>query len=192
MRIGRTINVYKLARNCFLGSSDEARQHLLEALENDPDIIDEMVDFILVNAEAELYRQNPVFRELLGILGNKGSFLHCGDKHRATPDEVMKMRETLSIPITERNQFDGANPPLRPGGVARVVRCERDEELYPDRVYWVYHRHEDALVGMLFARAIVLQGRVMFALHGGTIISSDDAVVAGILSRSADQDSLKR
>jgi hypothetical protein len=45
---------------------------------------------------------------------------------------------------------------------------------------------------MLFARAIVLQGRVMFALHGGTIISSDDAVVAGILSRSADQDSLKR
>jgi hypothetical protein len=62
-QIDRTTNVYKLAENFFRRSSDEARQHLLEALENDPDIIDELVDFILVNAEAELYRQNRVFTD---------------------------------------------------------------------------------------------------------------------------------
>jgi|SRR5579864_7088653 len=103
----------------------------------------------------------------------------------------MKMPETVTIAINERNQFDGIDPPLRPGDLAHVIRCERDEELNPDRVYWVYHRHEDAAVGMLFARSIVHQGRIMFALHGGTIISPDDAVVAGILSGS-DQDSLNR
>ena len=104
----------------------------------------------------------------------------------------MKMRGTLTIPITERNQFDGIDPPLRPGGVAHVVRCERDEKLHPDRVYWVYHIHEDAFVGMLFARAIMHQGRIMFALHGGTIIAPDNAVVGGILTSSDRQSFLKR
>ena len=65
-------------------------------------------------------------------------------------------------------------------------------ELHSDRVYWVYHVHEDALVGMLFARAAVRQGRIMFALHAGTIISPDDIVVAGILSSSDHQSSLNR
>jgi hypothetical protein len=65
-------------------------------------------------------------------------------------------------------------------------------ELHSDRVYWVYHVHEDALVGMLFARAVVRQGRIMFALHAGTIISPDDIVVAGILSSSDHQSSLNR
>jgi hypothetical protein len=104
----------------------------------------------------------------------------------------MKMPETLTIPITERNQFDGIDPPLRPGDVARVIRCERDVELQPDRIYWVYHVHEDALVGMLFARAAMHQGRIMFALHGGATISPDEAVVAGILSSSDHQSSLNR
>ena len=97
------------------------------------------------------------------------------------------MPETLIIQITERNQFDGIDPPLRPGDVARVVRCERDVELQPDRIYWLYHVHEDAIVGMLFARVVVHQGRSTFALHGGTIISPDDAEVAGILSSSNNQ-----
>jgi hypothetical protein len=91
----------------------------------------------------------------------------------------MKMRGTLTIPITERNQFDGIDPPLRPGGVAHVVRCERDEKLH-------------AFVGMLFARAIMHQGRIMFALHGGTIIAPDNAVVGGILTSSDRQSFLKR
>ena len=104
----------------------------------------------------------------------------------------MKMPETVAIPITERNQFDGIDPPLRPGDLAHVTRCERDVELHPDRVYWVYHVHEDALVGMLFARAAVRHGRIMFALHAGTIISPDDIVVAGILSSSDHQSSLNR
>jgi hypothetical protein len=76
--------------------------------------------------------------------------------------------------------------------VVHVIRCERDEEPHPGRIYWVYHVHEDALVGMLFARAVVHQGRIMLALHGGTIISPDDAVVAGILSGSDHQNSLNR
>ena len=76
--------------------------------------------------------------------------------------------------------------------MAHVVRCERNEELHPDQVYWVYHIHEDALVGMLFARAVMRQGRIMLALHGGTIISPDDAVVAGILTSSDHQSSLNR
>jgi hypothetical protein len=104
----------------------------------------------------------------------------------------MKMPETLTIPITERNQFDGIDPPLRPGDVARVIRCERDVELQPDRIYWVYHVHEDALVGMLFARAAMHQGRIMFALQSGATISPDEAVVAGILSSSDHQSSLNR
>jgi len=104
----------------------------------------------------------------------------------------MNMPETLTIPITERNQFDGIDPPLRPGGVAQVIRCERDVELQPDRIYWVYHVHEDALVGMLFARAVMHQGRIVFALHGGTIISPVDAVVAGILGSADHQSSLNR
>jgi hypothetical protein len=104
----------------------------------------------------------------------------------------MKMRETLTIPITERNQFDGIHPPLRAGEVVHVVRCERDEELHPRRIYWVYHVHEDALVEMLFARVVVHQGRIVFTLHRGTIISPDDAVVAGILSSSDHQNSLNR
>ena len=37
------------------------------------------------------------------------------------------MRDTITIPITERNQFDGIHPPLRAGDAAHVVRCERDE-----------------------------------------------------------------
>ena len=102
------------------------------------------------------------------------------------------MPETLIIQITERNQFDGIDPPLRPGDVARVVRCERDVELQPDRIYWMYHVDKDALVGMLFARVVVHQGRIMFALHGGTIVSPDDAEVAGILSGSDHQSSLNR
>ena len=102
------------------------------------------------------------------------------------------MRDTITIPITERNQFDGIHPPLRAGDAAHVVRCERDEELHPHRIYWVYHVHEDALVEMLFARVVVHQGRIMFALHGGTIISPNDAEVAGILSGSDHQSSLNR
>jgi hypothetical protein len=102
------------------------------------------------------------------------------------------MRETLTIPITERNQFDGTRPPLRAGDLAHVIRCERDEELHPDRIYWVYHVHEDALVEMLFARGVADHGRIVFALHRGTIISPDDAVVAGILSSSDRQSSLNR
>lgn len=92
------------------------------------------------------------------------------------------MSETIFIPITERNEFDAVDPPLRPGDVADIARCERDVELHLDRIYWVYHIHEDALVGMLFARAIERQGRIVLALHGGTIVSRDDVVVAGILS----------
>jgi hypothetical protein len=113
-------------------------------------------------------------------------------EYHCLSDEDMKMPETLTILITERNQFDGIDPPLRPGDVAHVVRRERDEELHPDRIYWVYHIHEDALVEMLFARALVRQGRIMFALHGGNIISPDDAVVAGIFSSSDHQSSLNR
>jgi hypothetical protein len=30
----------------------------------------------------------------------------------------MEMRETITIPITERNQFDGIHPPLRAGDAA--------------------------------------------------------------------------
>ena len=104
----------------------------------------------------------------------------------------MNTPETLTIQITERNQFDGIDPPLRPGDVACVVRCERDVELHLERVFWVYHVHEDAIVGMLFARVVVHQGRIMFALHGGAIISTDDAEVAGILSGSDHQSSLNR
>ena len=40
---------------------------------------------------------------------------------------------------------------------------------------------------MLFARAIVCDDR-MFALHGGTIISPEDAVAAGVLGSSDHQD----
>ena len=104
----------------------------------------------------------------------------------------MNMREILTIPITERNQFKGIDSPLLPGGVAHVIRCERDVELQPDRIYWVYHAHEDAVVGMLFARATMHQGRIVFVLHGGIIISPDDVVVAGILSSSDHQNSLNR
>jgi hypothetical protein len=104
----------------------------------------------------------------------------------------MNTPETLTIQITERNQFDGIDPPLRPGDVAHVVRSAPNEELHPGRIYWVYHAHEDAVVGMLFARAVIRQGRIMFALHGSTIISPDDAEVAGILSGSDHQSSLNR
>ena len=106
--------------------------------------------------------------------------------------EIISMAETLTIPITERSQFDGIDPPLRLGDVAHVVRCERDEELHAGRIYWLYHGHEEALVGMLFARAVVHEGRIMFLLHGGIIISPDDADVAGILSSSDHQNSLNR
>lgn len=102
------------------------------------------------------------------------------------------MRDTVIVPITQYNHFDGVDPPLRAGDVAHVIRCERDVELLPDQVYWMYHRHEDALVGMRFARAVVRNGRIMFALHGGSIISPDDAVIAGILRSSDDQSSLNR
>jgi hypothetical protein len=102
------------------------------------------------------------------------------------------MRETLTIPITERNQFDGVDPPLQPGDVAHVIKCERDEELQPGRIYWVYYAHEDAVVGMLFARAVVRQDRIMLLLHGSIIISPEDADVAGILSGSDHQNSLNR
>jgi hypothetical protein len=38
----------------------------------------------------------------------------------------MKMPETLTIPITERNQFDGIDPPLLPGDVAHVMLSSDD------------------------------------------------------------------
>jgi hypothetical protein len=56
----------------------------------------------------------------------------------------------------------------------------------------VYHVREDALVEMLFARVVADQGRTVFALHRGTIISPDDSVVAGILKGSDRHDSLNR
>jgi len=56
----------------------------------------------------------------------------------------------------------------------------------------VYHVHEDALVEMLFARVVAYQGRIVLALHRGTIISPDGAVVAGILKGSDCHDSLNR
>jgi hypothetical protein len=87
-------------------------------------------------------------------------------------------------PNYRTNQLDGVDPPLRPGDVAHVARCQRDVELRRDRIYWVYRIHEDALVEMLFARAVVHQSRITFAMHGGTIVSPDDVVVAGILSRA--------
>jgi hypothetical protein len=96
--------------------------------------------------------------------------------------ESINMQEILIIPITERNQLDAVDPPLRPGDVAHVARCERDKELQPDQIYWVYRIHEDALVGMLFARAVVRQGRNVLALHGGAFVSPDDVVVGGILN----------
>ena len=37
---------------------------------------------------------------------------------------------------------------------------------------------------MLFARVVAYQGRIVLALHRGTIISPDGAVVAGILNGS--------
>jgi hypothetical protein len=45
---------------------------------------------------------------------------------------------------------------------------------------------------MLFARAVMRQGRIMFALHAGTIISPDAVVIGGILSSSNHQSSLNR
>ena len=65
-------------------------------------------------------------------------------------------------------------------------------ELHPDRIYWVYHVDEEALVGMFFALAVVRQGQIMFALHGGTVVSPNDAVIAGILRSSDHQSSLNR
>jgi len=136
----------------------------------------------LLNA-MESHGQNGLVhaRVLLGCLMESQRLHH---EYRRRVLIGMNMPETLTIQITERNQFDGIDPPLRPGDVANVVRCERDGELHPGRIYWVYHVHEDALVGMLFGYAVVRQGRIMFLLHGGTIISPDGAVVAGILSGS--------
>jgi hypothetical protein len=75
-RIDRKSELYKLAENFFRRSSEKARRCLLEALDNDPDILDELFDFILMNAEAEVYRQNPAFRQLLSLVGDKDSHLH--------------------------------------------------------------------------------------------------------------------
>jgi hypothetical protein len=75
-RIDRRSELYKLAEIFFRRSSERARQRLLEALENDPDILDELVDFILMNADAEVYRQNPAFRQLLSLVGDWDGHLH--------------------------------------------------------------------------------------------------------------------
>jgi hypothetical protein len=64
-RIDRKTELYELAETFFRSSSEEARQRLLETLENDPDIVDERVDFIVMNAETEIYLQNFAFRQLL-------------------------------------------------------------------------------------------------------------------------------
>ena len=114
-------------------------------------------------------------------MGDYKRLLNCFSLNYGCPGSI-KMQEILTIPIAERNQLNAVDPPLRPGDVAHVARCERNVELHQDRIYWVYRIHEDALVGMLFARAVARQGRIMFALHGGTIVSPDDVVVAGILS----------
>ena len=75
-RIDRKTELYELAEDFFRRSSEEARQRLLETLENEPDIVDELVDFIAMNAETEIYLQNIAFRQLLNILRHKGGHLH--------------------------------------------------------------------------------------------------------------------
>jgi hypothetical protein len=75
-RIDRKTELYELAEDFFRRSSEEARQRLLETLENEPDIVDELVDFIAMNAETEIYLQNFAFRQLLNILRHKGGHLH--------------------------------------------------------------------------------------------------------------------
>jgi hypothetical protein len=75
-RIDRKSELYNLAEHFFRRSSETARQRLLEELENDPDILDELVDFILMNADAEVYSQNPAFRQLLSLVGGKDGHLH--------------------------------------------------------------------------------------------------------------------
>jgi hypothetical protein len=75
-RVDRKTELYELAENFFRRSSEEARQRLLETLENEPDIVDELVDFIVMNAETEIYLQNFAFRQLLNILRHKGGHLH--------------------------------------------------------------------------------------------------------------------
>jgi hypothetical protein len=69
-RIGNKRELYKVADSFFLRSSEEAREYLLEALENNPDILDELADFILMNAETPAYHQNLAFRQLLSLLEN--------------------------------------------------------------------------------------------------------------------------
>jgi len=73
---GRKMELHKLADNFFLRSSEEARQRLLEALENDPDTFDELADFILTNAETAAYRQNQAFRQLLSLFRNENARRH--------------------------------------------------------------------------------------------------------------------
>jgi hypothetical protein len=75
-RIGRKMELYKLADSFFLRSSEEARERLLEALENDPDIFDELAVFILMNAETAAYCQNLTFRQLLSLLEKGNDRLH--------------------------------------------------------------------------------------------------------------------
>jgi hypothetical protein len=75
-RIDCKSELYKVAENFFRRSSEKARQRLLEALEKDPDILDELVDFILMNADAEVYSQNPAFRQLLSLVGDKDGHVH--------------------------------------------------------------------------------------------------------------------
>ena len=75
-RLDRKTELYELAEDFFRRSSEEARQRLLETLENEPDILDELVDFIVMNAETEIYLQNIAFRQLLNILRHKGGHLH--------------------------------------------------------------------------------------------------------------------
>ena len=75
-RVDRKTELYELAEDFFRRSSEEARQRLLETLENEPDIVDELVDFIAMNAETEIYLQNFAFRQLLNILRHKDGHLH--------------------------------------------------------------------------------------------------------------------
>jgi hypothetical protein len=72
----RKMELHKLADSFFLRSSEEARQRLLEALENDLDIFDELADFILTNAETAAYCQNRAFRQLLSLHENGNDHLH--------------------------------------------------------------------------------------------------------------------
>ena len=66
------MELHELADN-FLNPQ---RKHVLEALKNDPDIFDELADFILTNAETAAYRQNQAFSQLLSLFRNENARRH--------------------------------------------------------------------------------------------------------------------